>query len=120
MPKLTANFHTDEFLHSGVTWDGLPLNIKDNIRAVAQRLQVVRDIIGLPIQITSGYRTPEHNAKVGGHKNSYHTKGQAADIVVQGMPASRVQHLLKNWSGGLGSYDSFTHIDIGPKRRWGS
>ena len=118
--QLTPNFNANEFLHAGVSWDNLPSETRDNITAVAQRLQAIRDIIGLPIQITSGYRTPQHNRKVGGHPKSYHVKGQAADIVVQGMPASRVQHLLRHWSGGLGSYASFTHIDIGPKRRWGN
>ena len=31
--------------------------------------------------LTSGYRTPEHNAKIGGAKNSFHTKGMAGDIL---------------------------------------
>lgn len=31
--------------------------------------------------LTSGYRTPEHNAKIGGAKNSFHPKGMAGDIL---------------------------------------
>ena len=120
MPKLTPNFHSDEFLHTGITWDDVPTSAKAQIERVAERLQVVRDILNTPIKVTSGYRTPAHNLKVGGERNSYHVKGMAADIVVPGVPASRVQSLLKHWNGGLGSYTHFTHIDIGPKRRWGN
>jgi len=36
------------------------------------------------IRITSGYRCPKLNAKVGGSSNSQHTKGEAADINVSG------------------------------------
>jgi hypothetical protein len=32
------------------------------------------------LTLTSGYRDPEHNAKIGGAKNSYHTRGQAYDF----------------------------------------
>ncbi len=96
----------------------LPPSICLSLQLLAQRLQVLRDVLGSPIHITSGYRTPQHNQRVGGHPNSYHCKGMAADIVVTGVPAHRVQHLLRNWQGGLGCYSTFTHIDIGPKRRW--
>jgi uncharacterized protein YcbK (DUF882 family) len=34
-----------------------------------------------PVTVTSGYRTPEHNATVGGIEGSQHTKGQAVDII---------------------------------------
>ena len=45
-------------------------------------LQKLRDKIGRPIFISSGYRTPEHNKKIKGAKKSYHLKGMAADIIV--------------------------------------
>jgi uncharacterized protein YcbK (DUF882 family) len=115
--QLTTHFKLKEFLHGG---EGVPAPwILDNLTQLANRLQVIRDLLGKPIIINSGYRTPEHNAAVGGSKNSFHMKGMAADIVVPGMPASEVQRFLKNWSGGLGSYTHFTHVDIRPNRaRW--
>ena len=50
-------------------------------------LDILRNQIGKPIIITSGYRTPEWNKKCGGEKYSYHTRGMAADIRVNGMSA---------------------------------
>ena len=43
-------------------------------------LEEIRADFGEPIYINSGYRSPEHNKKVGGKPNSFHVKGQAADI----------------------------------------
>src|ERR1700744_1511414 len=47
--------------------------------------------------ITSGYRTPDHNAAIGGVAGSLHTRGQAQDIVLpQGVsPDQFHQHLLQ-------------------------
>ena len=45
-------------------------------------LQCIREHFGKPVTITSGYRTAEHNAKVGGAKSSQHLLGRAADIQV--------------------------------------
>ena len=43
-------------------------------------LDKLRKKINAPIIITSGYRCPKHNEKIGGAKNSYHMRGMAADI----------------------------------------
>ena len=42
------------------------------------------------IRITSAYRTASHNTKIGGSKTSFHVKGMAADIVVDGVDARKV------------------------------
>lgn len=49
---------------------------------LAIELQRLRDFIGKPIRITSGYRGHEHNAAVGGVPDSAHIYGEAADFVV--------------------------------------
>jgi len=72
--KLTRNFALHEFESP----DTHEVKI---IPELVLLLQKVRDRIGKPIQITSGYRTPEHNRAVGGAKASYHMKGMAADII---------------------------------------
>lgn len=53
----------------------------NNLRALCVNvLQPVRDILGTPIKITSGYRHPALNSAIGGSKTSQHVLGQAADI----------------------------------------
>lgn len=115
--QLTPDFRLSEFLH-GETVMPAPW-ILDNLHRLAHRLQVIRDVLGRPIIINSGYRSPRHNQVIGGAKNSFHLRGMAADIVVSGMQACEVQRFLKDWTGGLGSYAHFTHVDIRPYRaRW--
>lgn len=115
--QLTPNFKLDEFLHGN---DPIPPSwILDNLYRLANRLQVVRDLLEKPIIINSGYRTAKHNQAVGGAKNSLHLSGMAADIVVPGMPATDLQKFLRHWSGGMGCYTHFTHLDTRPYRaRW--
>lgn len=47
---------------------------------LVQVLDKAREIAGVPFKITSGYRTPEKNASIGGVQNSSHTKGLAVDL----------------------------------------
>lgn len=116
--QLTPNFHLREFLHPGAEKE-LTASIIENLRKLANKLETVRITCGnKPITITSGYRTPSHNKKVGGAPNSWHTKGLAADFVVQGLTPKQVQDLLKDWNGGLEYAPTWTHIDMGPKRRF--
>lgn len=85
-------------------------------------LEDIRTHFNKPVIITSGYRTPEYNAKIGGVKNSQHTKGTAADIKISEVQASQVQKYLKDKypdKYGIGSYLTFTHIDVRAKKaRW--
>lgn len=74
-----------------------------------------------PIAVTSGYRCPVYNRSVGGASNSQHIYAKAIDLVVTGIPASRVYILadLVNVKGGVGKYNTFTHIDSRKsKARW--
>jgi zinc D-Ala-D-Ala carboxypeptidase len=44
------------------------------------KLDEAREYAGIPFVINSAYRSPEHNAKIGGKPNSSHLKGLAVDI----------------------------------------
>ena len=57
-------------------------------------LDILRNEVGKPVIINSGYRTPERNKTVGGAKYSYHMRGMAADIRINGMTAKEIANKL--------------------------
>lgn len=122
--KLTSNFNKSEFdCKSGAD---MPQEVFNNIQKLANQLQIIRNKVGVPIKINSGYRSPEHNTKIGGSKTSQHLLGKAADIVIDGYTpdevADLIEELIENGDilqGGLGRYNTFTHYDIRKsKARW--
>lgn len=87
-------------------------------------LSILRTKIGKPIIITSGYRTPQWNAKCGGAKYSYHMRGMAADIRVDGMSAKELANKLNEIvpdGCGIIVYNTWVHFDVrtGKKYRKG-
>lgn len=50
---------------------------------LVQMLDKARGIAGVPFIITSGFRTPEHNAEVGGVDGSSHTTGEGVDLLIK-------------------------------------
>ena len=84
-------------------------------------LQAVCDYFGQPITITSAYRTPSHNASVGGASASQHVKGTACDIQVANVPPAAVAAFIEKFFPitGCGLYSTFVHVDTrGYKSRW--
>ena len=55
-----------------------------NLKRLCGWLEVLRERVGQPIVINSGYRSPQLNRKVGGAANSNHLTGCAADIRTSG------------------------------------
>jgi uncharacterized protein YcbK (DUF882 family) len=83
---------------------------------LVERMQALRERLGTPIIITSGYRTPAHNMKVGGSPKSQHLLGKAADIVVKGYTPEQVAKAAKDVGfRGIGIYNTFTHLDVREK-----
>lgn len=122
--KLTKNFDREEFDCNDGTI--IPATLMPNVQELANNLQVLRDDIGEPIRVNSGYRHPAYNKKIGGAPNSQHPKAKAADITAKSFTpkqlAARVEKLIKAGKmkqGGLGVYPGFIHYDIrGTKARW--
>lgn len=86
-----------------------------------EKLEKLRQRIGKPLIINSGYRTPEHNAKVGGAKNSLHLQGKAADIrKVEGLTIDEMANLAEMIGfDGIGKYSWGIHVDTrGYRARW--
>ena len=117
---LTAHFSAHEFRCR----DGSEHPIDCRLLAM---LEAVRCHFEAPITITSGYRSPGYNLRVGGAPNSYHVRGMAADIRVVGHDI----HIVHAWLdrafpiSGLGKYTrglsgwGWIHIDCRSTRaRW--
>lgn len=80
-----------------------------------QKLDDMREEIGMPIIVTSGYRCPRHNYNVGGVSNSQHVKGNAADIYCRGLTVDRLAaYCVKHGFDGIGRYYGmqFVHVDV--------
>lgn len=122
--KLSENFSLDEFQSK----DGasFPDQVIENLKVLAVQLQALRDHVGKPITITSGYRSKEHNKKIGGALDSFHVRGMASDIQIAGMKPKEVADIIeqlikenKMLEGGIGIYKSWIHYDYRGKRiRW--
>ena len=56
----------------------------------ANILQPLRDAVGHPLTVTSGYRSPRLNRAVGGSQTSQHMEGRAADLVCFNMSAKKL------------------------------
>lgn len=114
--KISTNFRVREF---ACTDGSDPIFVDSELVGV---LQKIRNHFGAAVTITSAYRTPARNKSVGGTAHSQHLYGRAADISVRGISPAKVaayaEKILPN-KGGIGIYDSFTHIDVRQdKSRW--
>lgn len=114
--KLSTNFRVREF---ACTDGSDPIFIDLELVTILQR---IRTHFGKAVKITSAYRTPTKNKSCGGSDFSFHLYGMAADIKISGISpkkvASYAEELLP-YSGGIGVYDTFTHIDVREtKSRW--
>ena len=102
------HFNIDEFdspdiSNSGINMDNEFLQMLDNARQLSS----------VPFKINSGYRSKEHNAKVGGKEKSSHLIGKAVDISCNG---SRERHiiltsLIKAGFTRFGIGNTFIHTD---------
>ena len=99
--------------------NGLPVEPNEKL---VETLETIREHFGVPVTVSSGIRCKTHNTNVGGVSKSQHMEGTAADIVVKGVPVSEVvkyAETLMPKTGGIGTYKSFTHIDVrSVKARW--
>lgn len=98
--------------------------IKISVEAMG-RLQALRALLNAPLIINSAYRSPEHNRKVGGARNSQHLQGHAFDVSMQNHdPVAFEAAARKCGFTGFGFYPpkkgNFIHLDCGPPREWGA
>ena len=116
---MTKNFKINEF-ECNCGDCKISADVKKNLIKLADQLQILRDKVQKPIKINSAYRCANYNDNVvKGAKHSQHKLGKAADIVINGMTPNDVHELVCEMVelgqinfGGLGKYNTFTHVDI--------
>ena len=89
----------------------LPPLARENVKAlVSEVLNPVREKLGMPIVVNSGYRCEKHNKDVGGVRNSQHLRGEAADIHCQDNERLK-QLIIENCKfDQLITYPTFLHV----------
>ena len=79
-------------------------------------LERIRAHVGKPVNVNSGYRSPEYNATLkNASPRSQHCNGKAADIWVEGVTPKQIADIAECYlgsSGGIGIYKNFTHVDV--------
>lgn len=84
-------------------------------------LDPLREGIGAPVTVNSGYRGPAVNRKTGGATSSQHTLGQAADIVVKGKTVmqvcKKIIQLKLPFDQLIYEFGAWTHVSYGPRNR---
>jgi zinc D-Ala-D-Ala carboxypeptidase len=87
------------------------------------KLQALRNRLGKPLVLTSAYRSPAHNKRVGGAKASLHIQGVAFDVRMENHDPHEFEAAARAVGfTGFGYYpkSGFMHIDTGPARTWGT
>lgn len=114
---LSPNFGLDEFVSQEDPVKPGAVEL-ENLKALANDvLERIRRHAGRPLVITSGYRSVEHNRKVGGANGSVHLSGCAADIAIRSFDeglklAAFASTLLKVGGVGLYARKDIIHVDI--------
>lgn len=106
--RLSPHFVSDEFRckHCGRV---------EVLEELVAHLELLRAIVGRPLTPVSGYRCPEHNARVGGARGSQHLVGRAADLP---HGYATVAQARKAGFRGIGQRGPWAvHVDVRTGRR---
>jgi len=84
--KLSEHFTLNEMTASVTAGrlhidNSAPVFVIANLRKTSELLEQVRALLGGPVIVSSGYRSPELNRAVGGAATSAHVQGLAADFI---------------------------------------
>lgn len=121
--RLSKSFTLAELCVTNVRIDNTPRPRQvEALRSLAiDILQPLRDAVGVPVNVTSAYRSPAVNEAVGGAKTSQHVLGEAADIVVAGMsPREVCEEIIRldlPFDQLIQEFGRWTHVSRGPRNR---
>jgi len=132
--KLSKNLSLDEVIYSQTALrrdiDNTPTeeHIK-NLKYVAEKIfQPIREHFGVPIYVSSGYRSKDLNEAIGGSPRSFHSHGMALDLDQdgrnKGVSNADVFYFIKNnlqfteliWEFGNENNPNWVHVAIAPGR----
>ena len=100
----------------------------ENLKKLAEKIfQPIRDHFGIPIHVSSGYRSKELNAAIGGSATSQHCKGEALDLDMDGTSVTNKQvfEFIKDnlpfdqliWEFGDNNNPNWVHVSYGSRNR---
>ena len=127
--NVTADFHLSEFITSDTAArlgidNTPPATVLATLRNVLiPAMQQVRDLLGVPIIVKSGYRCPALNAAVRGASSSQHLDGHACDFVAPAFAAPSViarflvDHMAELHFDQLIMEGGWVHISFAPRPR---
>ena len=121
--RLTPNFTLAELTRTSTGLPNSPTPAEvENLRCVAAHiLQPLRDHLGVPVLVSSGYRSDRVNRAVGGSSTSQHRLGQAADISTREFDApelaQRIVDLGLPFDQLIQEFGRWVHISYGPRHR---
>jgi uncharacterized protein YcbK (DUF882 family) len=128
--KLTTHFSVEEWSqparHGFEEAPYPPEWIESRLKPLCAALEVLRETLGKPITILSGFRSEKYNRSISGARLSQHVAGRASDLVVPGISTAKVHEVVldlyragKIKIGGLGLYldGKFVHVDVRPGER---
>jgi len=119
--NLTKNFTLSELTFSETAkrrgWDNTPpIGFQENLVRVATLLEQVRELIGAPIHVTSGYRCKNVNDAIGSKETSQHRNGTAADFKVPTKDLKQVMEAIYHsdiqYDQLIYEFDSWIHISV--------
>lgn len=124
--NLSKHFTLAELTHSDMAArrgiDNTPTgHALENLKRLAATLEEIRQLLGVPVVVSSGYRSPSVNKAVGGSTVSAHCDGLAADFIAPGFGTPQEVARAIRDSGikfdQLIFEGTWVHVSVSPKMR---
>lgn len=126
--QLSSHFSLDEFTHSPTAIrigdaNDPPMELLPNLKRTAHGLEAVRELLGgLPIHVSSGYRSPLVNNMIGSKPTSQHLTGHAVDFTCPafGTPEQVMRRIISSgieYDQCILEFSAWVHISFTDKPR---
>lgn len=122
--EITPHFSLEELAHSDVAvrrgLDNAPNagEVANLTRLCETLLEPARWLLGVPLKVNSGFRSPAVNTIVGGKPNSAHMDGRACDFVPVGMSLGEAFFLIRQsslpYDQVILEFNSWIHLSVAP------